>query len=228
MNDDWEVRGLPGDSLPVGEILLAIGAWGTVAFGIVEGMKWTALGTSGFPQIPKFLGAALMEAITNTYGAESRELLIALYRDEQTNISTWLRQGIRFGMRPDNAEEMAVQVGVVNPDSLVVVAEKITSGVELTAFDKFVLDRFELAVDARINAALARAVQVHRTIIRSTATTISICLALLFAWLMADGWAFINWKIALLVGIVAVPLAPVAERVSKALQSVAAGTHAKE
>ena len=32
----------------IGTVVLAVGALGTASFGIVEGLKWTAIGTIGF------------------------------------------------------------------------------------------------------------------------------------------------------------------------------------
>lgn len=45
-------------------MVLATGALGTAPFGVVDGLKWTRLGESGFPTIKKLLGPELMRAYT--------------------------------------------------------------------------------------------------------------------------------------------------------------------
>ena len=49
----------------LGALILAVGALGTASFGIVEGLKWTRMGTAGFNQLWKILDGPIMEALAD-------------------------------------------------------------------------------------------------------------------------------------------------------------------
>lgn len=222
---------MPENGLPLAEMVLAAGALGTAAFGIVEGLKWTALGRGGFKQIPKTLGDDLMDGLHNAYGPKYSDLLMAQYRNGRGKgeLPRTLRQGIRIGLRPGNAEKMAGQVGVVDGADLTAISEKLRDGDELDAAEKSKLGRFELAVDARIDAALALAERAYLGWVRGWATIFSIGLAMIAAWVLykqGGDKAVFQWQLALIVGVAAVPLAPIAKDVSKALQSAATAIRA--
>lgn len=214
----------------LGTTVVAAGALGTAAFGIVEGLKWTALGRGGFSQIPKTLGEALMGALEHAYGPDYHDLLMAQYRSGRAKgeLPRSLRQGIRIGLRPENAAGMAEHVGVVDSETLTAVAEKLFAGTDLSAEEKSALGRFELAVDARIDAALALAERAYLGWVRGWATFFSIALALVAAVSIAGDFAKAQWTAAFIVGIAAVPLAPIAKDVSKALQSAATAIRARK
>lgn len=212
----------------LGTAVIAAGALGTAAFGIVEGLKWTALGRGGFSQIPKTLGDSLMGALEHAYGPDYLDLLMAQYRSGRAKgeLPRSLRQGIRIGLRPENAAGMADHVGVVDSDTLTVIAEKLMRDGKLEDDEKSRLARFELAVDARIDAALALAERTYLGWVRGWATIFSVGLALVAAVSIAGGIENAQWTSAIIVGIAAVPLAPIAKDVSKALQSAATAIRA--
>ena len=76
--------------------ILATGAVGTAAFGIVEALKFTPLGLAGYRRIPSTLGAPLMDAVGKAYGSGTRELLHGLYRQDRKSgkLAKTLRQGV--------------------------------------------------------------------------------------------------------------------------------------
>lgn len=224
---------MPENGLLLAQMALATGALGTAAFGIVEGLKWTALGRSGFSQIPKALGDSLMGALENAYGSTYRDLLKAQYRDGRGkgNLPRTLRQGIRIGLRPCNAADMAKHVGVVDGEDMRIIAEKLKAGDDLDPTQKSQLGRFELAVDARIDAALALAERAYLGWVRGWATMFSIALAMGAAggiYMQGGDEARFQWQLALIVGIAAVPLAPIAKDVSKALQAATTAIRARK
>lgn len=51
----------------IGKIILATGALGTAAFGIVEALKWTRIGEAGYGSINKVLGP-IMDTLNVAYG----------------------------------------------------------------------------------------------------------------------------------------------------------------
>lgn len=212
----------------LGELVLATGALGVAAFGIVEGLKWTRLGQSGFKKIEQTLGADLMGAFQQAYGANSLDLLKAQYGTGRGtgDLPRTLRQGARIGLKSDNVAAIGYQVGVVDIARLADVVGKLESGTALSDEEKSILGRFELAVDARIEAALALAERSYRGAMRMSAFVFSIILAFSVTWMLKNEGVQVNWLVPFIVGVAAVPLAPIAKDVSKAIQSAAKAVRA--
>jgi hypothetical protein len=212
----------------LGNLVLATGALGVAAFGIVEGLKWTRLGQSGFKKIEKTLGPDLMEAFQRAYGANSLDLLKAQYGTGRGagDLPRTLRQGARIGLKSDNVAAIGYQVGVVDIAKLTDVVRKLESGTALSDAEKSVLGRFELAVDARIEAGLALAEQSYRGAMRMAAFVFSIILAFFVTGMLKNEGVSVNWLVPFIVGVAAVPLAPIAKDVSKAIQSAAKAVRA--
>jgi len=210
----------------LGHAVAAAGALGTASFGIVEALKWTALGAAGFGEIREYLGPELEGALEIAYGPQYTRLLRAQYRQDsqqQSVIGKSLRQGVRIGLRPENAEALASFLGTVAPTALRAAAQAVQNGTPLTDEHRGAIGRFELAADARISSALSRAQDVYLGTVRCAASAISIVLAEVAAFLLgsqkpADSLPSM-WMVGLLVGVVAVPLAPIANDVVSALQA---------
>lgn len=85
--------------------------------------------------------------------------------------------------------------------------------------------RFAAALDARINAAFQLADQRYQTVAKTAAGVAAVLLALLFNWGLAEhepsgGMSgLFAWPLAFGIGLVAVPLAPVAKDLSSSLQN---------
>ena len=138
-------------------IVLATGALGTAAFGIVEALKrWRRLGEAGFPAVLRLL-SPIFVTLATAYGRDVEKVLRAQYRGERGELTRVIRQGARIGLTPDNAERVAAGLGMVEPEHLKAAALAIKAGQELPADLRNVIGRFELAVDARIDAALCLA-----------------------------------------------------------------------
>ncbi|HWX78817.1 MAG TPA: hypothetical protein VNZ02_01905 [Steroidobacteraceae bacterium] len=197
------------------------GALGTACFGIIEGLKWTSLGEAGFGQIIKYLGPELLDALKIAYGPQYQKLLRAQYRqDSQTQaaIAKTLRQGVRIGLTTTNAASIAGFLGSVDAAALTSAAGSVAKGANLTGDDRAAIGRFELTVDARIDSALSSAQDVYLGTLR--------CVAALLAVGIAEAVVAIpgvvtgaTWATALLLGIVAVPFAPIANDLVGALQA---------
>src|SRR5574341_1405706 len=116
------------------QMILAAGALGTAAFGIVDGLKATAIGAAGFSTLATMLGP-LKTAMAKAYGDEYWELLKAQYRDRRGTgpLSRTLRQGVRIGLTKDNAAQLATFVGegIVDGSALASIEEKIVTGEKL-------------------------------------------------------------------------------------------------
>ena len=208
----------------LGTMVLATGALGTASFGIVEALKWTRVGLCGFGQLRRILGDEVMGCLRRAYGPNVVEYLQALYREGRTSgeLPRTLRQGARIGLTKEAAGELAHQFGaVVNRQALEDVAQKLVTGEDLSDSERGLLGRFELALDARIDAALSRANTSYVGGVRILASLVALGMAVAaWSWLL-DGKTVELYK-AVLVGVAAVPLAPIAKDVVSALKS--AGT----
>jgi hypothetical protein len=213
------------DSL--GDLVLATGALGTAAFGIVEALKRTSMiGEAGFPAIPRLLGEALMGALRKAYGPEVEDLLRAQYRGDLEALAKVLRQGMRIGLTPSNAEAIATTLGVVDAATLKAAATGLETGQELPPELRNALGRFELAADARIDAALALARDRYARSAKITASLFALVVAVVVAVFIALGPPDPNVGppvqvvlTGILVGLAAVPLAPVAKDIAAALKA---------
>lgn len=200
----------------LGEMVLAAGALGTAAFGIVEAAKWSPLGEAGFSNIPRLLGPALMQAVTRSLGPDALRLLRAQYRrrDGNAELARTLRQGVRIGLDPANAESLAQGVGSVDPAALRRAAEALSAGQDLDSAQRNAIGRFELAADARIDSALTLAQDSYLGAVRLSASSVAVGMALLAALVLGK-----DPVLGLIVGVAAVPLAPIANDIVGALQA---------
>jgi hypothetical protein len=221
---DFNVPGSANQETVVEEdlttLILATGALGTAAFGIVEVIKNFAwFGDFGFRGLMVRLGA-FDDLLRVAYGRDYQDHLRALYLTDHNEFAAALRQGIRIGLIEDNAKRAAGFVEVVTADDLkkaVAFQNALEVGkdsIDSKDADGFrrVLGRFDLAVDSRIDAALSNALRVYTLSMKLFAVGISLAIALgVGAYLdsqleNADRSLFFH---AVLVGLAAVPVAPV-------------------
>jgi len=211
-----------------GEQLIAVGALGTAAFGLVDGSKAFRGGISnrGFGYIRNALTPfepALSRALGDNPECDWRAVMRSHWisgreKAEQKAIAVGL---VQLGLTRDNAETLA-PAGQVDPFALRDVVVALESGRELSIEQINVLGRFKATIEARIDAAYDRADQVYRNSARLAAGVVAILLAVVAAALMdPDGNDRNLYFKAVLVGLVAVPLAPIAKDVASALATAA-------
>jgi hypothetical protein len=201
----------------LGDLVLAAGALGTAAFGIVEGLKrWRFLGEAGFAVIIRVLGP-IVDTLKAAYGPDVETLLRAQYRGSQDEFARILRQGARIGLTRDNAAAVAATLAIVDAGLLQQAAAAVDAGQELPANLRNVLGRYELAVDARIDAALTLAQAHYAAAARIGASMVAIVIALTVGFFYTTEPR--ERGLALLVGLAAVPLAPIAKDVVSALKA---------
>lgn len=216
--------------MDLGEIVLATGALGTASFGIVEGAlkPWAigpfSLGAWGFGQLKKNLGP-LWKTLPVAFGPQYEQMLLTLYRGKRSEVERTLRQGIRIGLTPENAPEIAAILDTVAPAELTAAAAAVEHGDTPTDAQRNTLGRFELAADARVDAAIRLADTYYVGGQQVAASVISIVLALVAGRFVLPG-PITPWQ-SLGIGIAAVPLAPIAKDVATALQSAAKAMRAK-
>jgi hypothetical protein len=210
----------------IGTVVLATGALGTAAFGIVEALKWTRLGIMGFGAIERLLGPLLV-TYKVAYGPDWRRLLRAQYRGERSELTRVLRQGVRIGLTPDNAGELAKFVGTVSAEDLKTAASRVHEGEDLPDELRNVLGRFELAVDSRIDAALALSQEQYAGAARTAAMIVALSVAIITAAVLSQPGGERYYWLAVLIGLAAVPIAPIAKDLVTALQSASVALRGK-
>lgn len=206
-------------------IITAIGALGMAAFSLVDATKAFGGGVSnvGLPGLNRVVGrfsGALERALGKDENdqPEWRRVVRSHWingrpRDEQKAI---VKSLIRLGLAPDTAPALA-KAGQVKADALAAVAAKLEAGTTLTEIDLNVLGRLDASVEAQLNAAFDRADQLYRNVSRFLAGVFSIALTFLATY--ALGWE--RWALALVIGLLAVPLAPIAKDLASSLQAAA-------
>ena len=201
--------------------ITAIGALGTAAFGLVDALK--AIPGGGVSRIGLgLLSAALVRfraALDQAVGRDEWQAVVDAHwingrpKDEQKAI---VKSLIRLGITPETAPDLAV-AGHVDPKRLTEVAVKLRDGTPLVEADLNILGRFDASVEAHLDAAFDRADQRYRNVSRVIAGIWSLVLAVVAT--AAMGWG--NYGLALVVGLLAVPLAPIAKDLASSLSAAA-------
>ena len=209
----------------LGALFLAVGALGTAAFGLVDATKAFGGGVSNFG----------LRGLLGVVGRFATALDVGLGKDEWRRVvrAHWIngrsraeqkaivKSLIRLGLQPDNAKDLAAAAHV-NPKTLESVATKLWAAQPLDPPDLEALGRLDASVEAQLDAAFDRADQLYRNASRVCAGAFSLALALLAAPLVEQG----SWQGAILVGLLAVPLAPIAKDLASSLQAAASALRA--
>lgn len=222
-------------SLPA--VISAVGGLGTAAFGLLEALKPVipAINRIGFAGIERTV-SSLTPPETAAGGATHppRNALPQANILQSLN-SNWVNGNdldsqkaiakslIKLHLSPGNAATLA-GVTNVDPTQLAAVAEGIASGTPLTQPQGDAWSRFDLIVTAMLDECYQRADQIYRNWTRGLAAALAILLSVAGASLL---WkptpaspAFFSsqdFGLAILVGLLATPLAPIAKDLSTAL-----------
>ena len=225
-------------------IITAIGGLGTAAFGLVDAVKPCGVNHIGFPRISAAVKAltpispASSQATGNPSDAKSQpanalpqENIVATLKanwyngtdlGSQKSIAKSL---IKMGLSKNNAADLAKATGV-NADILESVAEKISTGTKLEQDESDIFARFDFSLTALLDELYQHADQVYRNWTRILAMVFAVTLALMGGWtlhlnLKAPGcyWWSDDMAIALIAGLLATPLAPIAKDISSALST---------
>lgn len=196
---------------------------------------------SGFGAVRKAM-KPLTPALKLAYGDDYFDIIAQQYRSGRSTgrAPDTIRQGVRLGLPFLGKTRAADLIAAVwdmdrrHADALAeaLQADGATSGKTPPAPPPGGIDptqalagRFATALDARIGAAFAVGDERYESLAKLWAAVASVFLALLFNWgLVAHGPGHefdgrFPWVIAIGVGIVAVPLAPVAKDLSTSLQN---------
>jgi hypothetical protein len=205
------------------DAIAAIAALGTAASGLVDVTKTLPrrlnVSYRGGETIEKAL-TPFAKAMENVLGAGWKDAIMGPWingapRDEQKNTA---KSTIRLGLTKDNSAAIA-KAAHVAPAALDTAIGNLEAGAPLATADINVLGRLDATVDAILAAAYERADQQYRNTAKFVAGVFAIGLALAGNAILDKAHAPQNWVVAVLVGIVAVPLAPMAKDLTTALQT---------
>lgn len=214
------------NGLSLGEAVLAVGALGTAAYGIVDVTKgfWGGVSRVGYGHIVSTL-APFAPALDAAAGPRRwRDLLFAHWLngrplDEQKATAKAL---IRLGLSGETASLVA-HAGHVEAIRLSDVSEKLNSGRSLNDEDLNVLGRFDAALEMELEAAFDRADQQYRNTAKMYAALVAIGLSWVATYFIDQAtpgaFSLDRYLLATLIGVLAVPLAPVAKDLATGLQA---------
>jgi hypothetical protein len=211
-------------SLPdLGAALTALSALSTASFGLLDASKAFGGGISniGAPRLKRSLlpfAAALDEALgpDGWWPVVRANWVAGVAKDEQ---KAKVEALIKLGLSSATAPRIALAAHV-EPDALAAAARKLETGKELTDADLNVLGRMNAALDALMDAAFEDCDQQYRNTCRFLAGLTALGLALLAWAIWPDGQdTRPTLTAAIAVGLLAVPLAPVAKDLTSALSS---------
>ncbi|MGA2207835.1 MAG: hypothetical protein ABSG10_13995 [Terracidiphilus sp.] len=215
------------------QIITAIGGLGTAAFGLLEAIKPVCplINRIGFGGIRKTVSSltppeagakAPINALPSAKVLESLEANWVNGTDlaSQKAIAKSL---IKLHLSAGNAPALAAAANV-DPTLLTASATSTTSGTALTQQQSDAYSRFDLIVTAMLDECYQRSDQVYRNWTRGLAAAIAVILAAVGGYTIESGNMALTSYLtsadfgrALLAGLLATPLAPIAKDISTAL-----------
>jgi hypothetical protein len=120
---------------------------------------------------------------------------------------------IKLNLNPDNAKDLAAATGV-DSATLSTIAANISVSKPLDTTQSDVYARFDLILTALLDETYQRSDNVYRNWTRAIAGMVAVALAVVGNATMSSP---LHWTEAVLVGLLATPLAPVAKDLSTAL-----------
>jgi|FEC22Drversion2_1045045.scaffolds.fasta_scaffold00388_18 hypothetical protein len=208
-------------------LIAVAGGLGTAAFGLVDASKavWGGVSRAGFSFIRETVASVLgpRPAATPTFGHDQ---VIGTLRANWMNGMAKADQKatakalIRLMLTPASVTNMANAVGV-DATALATAVTHANTGTALTAADLAAIGAYDVKVSALLDFAYERGDQLYRNFAKLVAAILAIVLAV-GAKRIVDGVLFDSRLVpALLLGLVATPLAPIAKDVSSSLQAAA-------
>jgi hypothetical protein len=227
-----------GNALPViSHYIAAIGGLGTAAYGLVDASKGVMGGVSnaGFrfirEAVAPLIGATGASGVTQPpVGLSPHDILSTLRANWLNGVAKADQKAIaksliRLTITPENAPRLATRTGV-DPKELTAVADRIRAGTPLLPQDVNVLGRFDAVVSAVLDEGYERGDQQYRNTSKLAAALVAITLAVVAGGIIdnvsnsVQAMTYLASRdclVAILVGAIATPLAPVAKDLSSTL-----------
>ena len=202
--------------------VLAVGALGTAATGLVDSTKAFSGGISraGFGYIKQLIARTIPLNAQAGTGLTRDDILNTLLANFMNGMETGAQKAIaksfiKLHLNLTTAAALAAQTNV-DPTDLKNVADKLAAVQPLTNAEADTFGRFDLALSALVDRAYERADQFYR----NWCKVLACIFAIVLAWLgnRALSTTLPRWEI-ILIGLVATPLAPMAKDIANAIQS---------
>ena len=201
--------------------IAAAGAIGTAAYGLVDSSKAARGGISnlGFGHIRDAVQSIIGKATAGGTVFGPTEIVETLRANWLNGVAKADQKAktkalIRLMLTPDTAQEMATATGV-NAAHLQIAAQRVRDDEDLMPQDLKVLGAFDVVVSATLDLGFERGDQVYRNAAKFAALVCAVVLA-------AGGSYFVFNEVrpmAIFIGIVATPLAPIAKDLSTSLSA---------
>ena len=213
-------------NLDLSKIILAIGGLGTASYGVVDVSKGLGGGVSnrGFGDIKKVVSQFIPVSDAKIPSALSLASVLATLKANWLNGMALADQKsiakamIKLNLNEDTAGMMATATGV-DKGALASIATKLSTGEALTTEETDAYGRFDLLLTAVLDQGYQRGDQRYRNSAKLLAVPVSVVLALLGAWAVWGGLNASDTPLAIVCGLLATPLAPVAKDVASAVQA---------
>jgi hypothetical protein len=218
--------------LNLSEVITAIGGLGTAAFGLLEALKpaFGSINRMGLSHIQDTVASLTPDQTAPglplaPQNALPRKNILDTIEANWVNGTAVTDQKaiakslIKLHLSAGNAEALAAKANV-DPELLKSIAAKTVAGTPLLQPESDVFSRFDLIVTAMLDEAYQCSDQVFRNGTRALAAVLAVLLALAGAWSLAGPGFWTqgyNVALAVLVGLLATPLAPIAKDISSAL-----------
>jgi len=204
------------------------GAVGTAAMGLVEALKVVtiprvgSLATVGLGKVRRCLGKPAMHALERVYGRHAGDALLeGAWRKGPDQLEQVLRNGLRMAVFADLRDlDRFVAAFGQNPEEVSEAVKHLRAGdggADRLAHDREIVARLEAAIDAHVEAAVAAGRDAYVSSMQIVASGVAVVGSAFAAGLMPGTQ---NVGPAILIGLLAVPIAPVAKDVATFLNSL--------
>ncbi len=220
-------------AINIPDTIAAVAALGTASYGFVDASKsvYGGISRAGFV----YIRSAVRWLFPQDASVNDKQTPLSLGAVLDTLYANWIngtpmadqkaiaKSLIKLRLSPANAAFLAGKVGV-DPAILTSVATKISTGAALTSSEADVFGRFDLLLSTALDEGYQRADQRYRNWCKAMAIPVSVILGALGGWAISGlSYAvYIQSDLfyeALVAGLVATPLAPVAKDLSSAVQA---------
>jgi hypothetical protein len=221
----------------LGSLITAIGALGTASFALVDSTKIGRNGgvsNSGFAciqtAVQQFFPNATRDLPAATTGSgtpppnDAKKLLDILHgnwingsplADQKAIAKSLIKLRLTETTAADFADATSVDAVVLTQ-----VAKKISTGASMDPAEINVYGRFDLALTAILDEGYQRADQKYRNSAKVLASIFAVALSLVGTWVITDpntSLHRVDYVMAILCGLLATPLAPIAKDLTSAL-----------
>lgn len=217
-------------------LIAAAGGLGAAAMGLVDASKafWGGPSNFGFRHIRAAVERFVPATADGPRAYSRADILETLKANWINGVAVAdqkakARSLIHLRLTNDDAPTLAPLVGV-DPTALQTAATKAATGVPVTPADIAILGQFDAVLNAVLDEAYERADQRYRNAAKLLAVIVATLLAVAAGWLMTNSPSSYlgshDFLIALLVGLSAAPVAPVAKDLASSLQAAGAAVGA--